>query len=244
MRRFALTVLLLSIGPTVRAEDVNQTFGLYVSGLKAGSIQIKGHLSGTMEQGQYALEGALSPTSVMRHFHDVGYSGVVQGQMRDGQIHPVTYHSHTRTESRENEVKLQFTGASPDAAPVVEMYAPSREHRDYDIDPAAQNGVLDPLSAAHLVFRDQGLGDLCNKVIDVFDGRRRTRLTLDAPVDTGQNTICTGAYSRIAGFSPEDMQEQVNFPFTLVYTKGDADTYILSSFTTETSFGSAEAARK
>lgn len=240
MRRFALTVLLFSIGPTVRAEEVNQTFGLYVAGLKAGSIQISGRLSGTNDDGQYILEGALSPTSVMRHFHDVGYSGVVQGALRDGQVLPAAYHSHTRTQSRENEVKLHFT----ETTPVVKLYSPSREPRDYDVDPVAQNGVIDPLSAAHLLFRDQTSADLCNKVIEVFDGRRRTRLTLETPIETGQDTTCAGAYSRIAGFSPDDMQEQVNFPFTLVYTKGDADIYKLSSFTTETTFGRAEATRK
>ena len=100
------------------------------------------------------------------------------------------------------------------------------------------------MTAAAIVFSDQTPETLCNQIIDMFDGRRRSKLTLAPATLMGNSATCKGTYTRVAGFSPDDMQEGVNFPFSLLYTRGDADTFRLMSFTTKTTFGSLRAKRK
>ncbi|GGA13587.1 DUF3108 domain-containing protein [Neptunicoccus cionae] len=240
MRLLLTTLALLNSTGFTYAGDIDQTFGFYVAGLKAGTIRLIGTEPALGEDGPYTLHGTLTPTSIMRRFHDVGYDGRVDGAVSDGQFVPQNYEGQSRSESRQTDVQLTYK----DSRPQVVRYAPERGSHPYDIDPAAQNDAVDPLTAAHMLLRDQRGADLCDRTLDLFDGRRLSRLEVDAPIHNGAKAICEGRYTRVAGFSPEDMQEQVNFPITLVYIKGDADLYTLSFFKTDTTFGPAEAARR
>ncbi|WP_069300328.1 DUF3108 domain-containing protein [Neptunicoccus sediminis] len=240
MRLLLSTLALLNSTGLAYGGDIDQTFGFYVAGLKAGTIRITGNEPAQGQDGPYALHGTLTPTSIMRRFHDVGFDGRVDGAVSAGVYVPQNYSGQSRSESTQTDVQLTFQ----DNHPQVLRYAPERAARPYDIDPAKQSGTIDPLTAAHMLLRDQRGADLCDRTLDLFDGRRLSRLQVDPPAHNGAEAICAGQYTRVAGFSPEDMQEQVNFPFTLVYTKDNADLYTLSFFKTDTTFGPAEAARK
>lgn len=240
MRLLLSTLALLNSTGFAHAGDVDQTFGFYVAGLKAGTIRLTGSDPAQGQDGPYALHGRLTPTSIMRRFHDVGFDGRVAGAVSGGTFVPHNYSGRSHSETKHSDVQLTFQ----DSQPQVVRYAPERAPRPYDINPNTQNGTLDPLTAAHMLLRDQRGADLCDRTLDLFDGRRLSRLQVEPAAHNGTEAVCAGRYTRVAGFSPEDMQEQVNFPFTLVYTKGDADLYTLSFFKTDTTFGPAEAARK
>jgi hypothetical protein len=176
----------------------------------------------------------------MRTIRNVNYSGQSAGTHRDDAYTPRRYSGQTNTGTRESQVKLRFDNGIP----TVNSYLPDREKRDYDIEPSEQRGAIDPLTATAVVLMDQPSAQMCNRSIPMFDGRRRSKLTIAPPVIDGDSATCAGTYTRLAGFSPEDLQERVNFPFTLMYTRIDADTFRLTSFTTKTTFGSARGKRK
>ena len=241
MRLILLTLALFGTGHAALADEIDQTYGFYVAGLKAGTIHITGTVPKSGTQSGYVLEGTLSPTSIMRRFHDIRFDGRVDGRVTpDGTLHPARYKGFSRSDKKESEVQLVYDAGRPQ----VVRYAPERAPQPFDIIPAKQNGALDPLSAAYLLFQDQPLDRLCDRSFSLFDGRRLSRLEVGAPDVTATEALCEGRYTRVAGFSPEEIEEQVTFPFTLVYTKGDADVYSLSFFKTDTTFGPAEAARK
>ncbi|PLS23459.1 DUF3108 domain-containing protein [Neptunicoccus cionae] len=241
MRLIFSTLALLGTGLAASADEIDQTYGFYVAGLKAGTIHITGTVPAIGSEGSYLLKGTLSPTSIMRRFHDVRFDGQVDGIVTpDGRLHPARYEGFSRSDTKESDVQLVYDAGRPQ----VVRYAPERSPQPFDIIPAKQNGAIDPLSAAYLLFQDQPLDTLCDRSFSLFDGRRLSRLEVGAPDVNAAEALCEGRYTRVAGFSPEDIEEQVTFPFTLVYTRGDADLYSLSFFKTDTTFGPAEAARK
>lgn len=223
--------------PTAALAKETHIFNLYILGFRAGTIS-----TAIIKKGNsYSLAGVVQPTAFLRRLRDVGYKGTVQGTFGDGhQYRPIRYHGNMRTGSRTSTVKMRWSRG----VPRVESYEPSRAPRPYDIDPSAQRGTIDLLSALHSVFEDSTKKNLCNRTIPMFDGRRRTKLILSEPEFSGKKGICKGSYTRVAGFSPEDMKERVNFPFTLLYDRLDDGTYRLKSLSTKTTFGKASLVRR
>ena len=236
MRHVLPALFAITLALPVHAEQTVHQFSLYVSGIKAGNIRTDIRLNGSA----FSVSGVLNPSSLLRTIRDVGYAGQSAGTHRNGTYSPRRYSAQTKTGSRNSQVKMRIT----DGIPSVDAYLPEREKRPHDITPADQKGVIDPLTAAATVFSDKTSKTLCNQMIDMFDGRRLSKLTLAPATIMGNSATCKGTYSRVAGFSPDDMQERVNFPFSLLYTRTDADTFRLMSFTTQTTFGSLRAKRK
>ena len=231
-----LVAALLSFALPARAEQEIHRFSVYVSGLKAGTLQTVLTRNGKA----FSVSGTLSPTQFVRKIRDVGFAGQSAGTFQDITFTPRRYSGHTKTGSRASQVQMRWS----DGTAIVDRYAPNREAQDYAINPAKQRDTLDPLTAVKILFVDQSPAQLCNKTLPLFDDRKRGKLSLAPPTIDGESAICAGTYTRLAGFSPQDTQERVNFPFTLMYTRINEDTYRLIAFTTKATFGSARAKRK
>ncbi len=237
MKSIAQTLCLVTaITLPVSAQAENITLKLYAYGLKAGTISI----NGAENTAAYSVKGLLSPSRLLKTFKDVGYTGSAAGTIRKGAYFTRRYSGHARTGSRNSIVKMHWKGASP----IVDRYSPERERRDYDITPSKQTGTKDLLTAAYITFKTVTRDDLCNITHDMFDGRRRSQISLNAPKISGDIAICTGSYKRIAGFSAHQMQKGVNFPFTMRYERQNDGTYRFQEFTSEATFGKIRAIRK
>lgn len=232
----ALALLTLAI-PAIANASETHVFNLYILGFRAGTISTAINKKGS----NYALSGKVQPTAFLRKLRDVGYAGTTYGRFGKGHTYsPSKYTGNMRTGSRTSTVKMHWSKGRPN----VDAYTPGREPRPYDIKPSAQKGTMDLLSSLHSVFEDSTKAELCGRTIPMFDGRRRTKLTLSKPNFSGVKGICKGTYSRVAGFSPEDMKERVNFPFTLLYEQQDDGNYRLKSLSTTTTFGKASLVRR
>ncbi|MCP5072812.1 MAG: DUF3108 domain-containing protein [Rhodobacteraceae bacterium] len=222
--------------PAFSNSTESHVFDLFVRGFKAGSISASTNMNDT----HYATSGSVQPTPFLRKLRDIGYQGSVWGTYAGFNFKPAKYSGNTKTGSRHSRVAMRFSHGRP----IVDSYRPERDPRDYDIDPSAQHGTVDPLTAAYSIFADSPVSKLCNRSIQMFDGRRRSRLTVASPRPGPDGLTCKGTYTRVAGFSPSAMQKRVNFPFTLVYDQQDDGTYQLMSFSTTTTFGAAKAERR
>jgi hypothetical protein len=150
------------------------------------------------------------------------------------------YLGNARTGSRNSKVKMHWSSKRP----VVDTYTPTREKRNYDITPSKQGGTMDLLTAAYVTFKTVAAKDLCNVTHKMFDGRRRSQLSLGKPKVSGKIATCSGNYKRIAGFSPHQLKKGVNFPFTMYYEQQDDGNYRFKVFTSAATFGKIRAVRK
>ena len=127
-----------------------------------------------------------------------------------------------------------------DGVPVSVSVIPPRKTAP---DPALQGGTLDPVSAGLALLGDAAADEVCDASVDVFDGSRRSRLSLGAPVVKDGAVTCKGAYSRIEG-EAHSMSDQREYPFEVTFREGGDGLARLERVETRTQFGKAVLERR
>jgi hypothetical protein len=121
--------------------------------------------------------------------------------------------------------------------PVIDRIAPAEPQNDWSLDAANQGGTVDLLTALFRAARPRPRDALCDWSLDLFDGRRRSRLTL-GPIEGHRNSLtCAGEYRRLAGYPPEDLASYDHMPFRLTFEPGDAGNWLLTRIDTQTPYG-------
>lgn len=231
MRLLALLVL-LAAGPAA-AEPTRATFDIYVRGIRAGHVSV----AGQERDGHYAAAGRLESAGVVGIFRRVRYDAEVRGRVSGTEFGPRSY-SETFRDGRDLDRKsMSYRGGVPTVR--------SDDDRDSDdLDPATQGGTVDPLTAIWGVLRDVPEGQACRFSAAMFDGARRSRVTLGAPRRSRDAITCAGEYRRVAGYSDEDMEEKARFPFRLTYRPAGNGRWQVDRIDMETLFGSGAMVRR
>lgn len=209
-----LTAAILLATP-LRAEVIQTHFDMHLRGLNIARLTLADDTS-YRDHAAYAIAGRLESTGLAGLFRDLRFDMQSIGDWRDGEIISQRYIEDVNTGRRASQVDMRWQ----DGIPVVEASTPGTAQEPWRLDPATQRGTIDPLSAVYALARTRPLGQLCDWSQDVFDGQRRSALSLGPATQSGDHTICQGAYRRVAGFSPEDMSERTEFPFTAHFTQG------------------------
>ena len=83
--------------------------------------------------------------------------------------------------------------------------------KPWQIEPEDQAGTLDPVSAALTALAPEPAGEICNRSVEIYDGRRRYAIDLGAP-EAGEGRIrCPALYRRVAGYKPKELKETIDF---------------------------------
>ncbi|WP_097029809.1 DUF3108 domain-containing protein [Cereibacter ovatus] len=232
----ALIVVAALVAGPASAQTDKAAFDLVLRGIGAGTLSF----SGTEEAGRYAVSGRLQSGGLLGMLRKVRYDAEARGGISGGLPAPLRYRESADTGKRQSNVEMSWRGG----VPRVDAYDPPRDPRPYDVDPATQKGTVDPLTALYAVLRDVEPGKECRLSLDIFDGRRRTRLALAAPQAKGQGVTCTGEFLRIAGYSRKDMAEKTRFPFSLTYAPTAEGRMRVVEVATDTLYGRATLTRR
>lgn len=205
-------LMLLSLAAPPAAAQSQQgterhSFDITLLGIRAASLTFTAREA----QGQYRVEGTLQSQGAATAIRRLRYEGTTVGQRRGDRYLPQTYAEETDTGKRQSAAVMRYK----DGVPQVAEHRPPRPARAGDLDPATQGGTVDPLTAVFATLRDVDATRACTLSLVIFDGRRRSRVTLSDPQPAGDGLRCTGEYRRLAGFSADDMAERSRFPFTL-----------------------------
>ncbi|MEP2781630.1 MAG: DUF3108 domain-containing protein [Pseudoruegeria sp.] len=193
----------VSAGAT-RAEDA--VFDVYLRGIKGGSLTVKANVSPT----QYAASGLVQTTGLVGKIAKFRYTANVRGKTTNAGLSPLSYSETEHTSRRTSTSTIDYQSGTP-----VVTDGKDRKPRDYDIDPAKQGDTVDPLTAIYLTVRAVPEDQVCALSTFVFDGHRRSKVTLSSRIKTEAGYQCKGEYRRVAGYKPKDMQERTSFPFTV-----------------------------
>lgn len=207
----AALVALATTGATLgQAQAEDARFTLVLKGLSAGSLT----WSGSGEPGgAYAVRGVLKTSGLAAMLKKVRYDATAKGSITaKGSYVAASYVEDANTGKRHSQSSMTWKKGVPSVQDSTE-----RKARPWDIDPAGQKGTVDPLTAMFATLRDVAPGQECKVNVNMFDGRRATKLTLGGRAEKGSTVTCSGEYRRVAGFSPDDMAEKTRFPFTLTY---------------------------
>ena len=99
------------------------------------------------------------------------------------------------------------------------------------------------MSAGFRLFRTAPAEAVCDATVDVFDGSRRSRLSLARPTRDGEALVCAGTFARIEG-EAHSMADLREFPFKLVFVPNGGGLYRLERIEAPTNFGQAVLARR
>jgi hypothetical protein len=93
-------------------------------------------------------------------------------------------------------------------------------------------------------LRDVPAGEECNLSLKLFDGKRRSQVTLGAPSPVDGGVACPGEYRRVAGFSADDMAEMSRFPFTVYLEPREGGMMQVREVVMESLYGNARLKRR
>lgn len=227
--------LLLAVTPaTTSAAEETGAFNVSFGGIRAGLLAFRGQGDG----GSYTVHGSARASGLLGALFDAEIDTVAQGTVRDNSYAPRMAREVTAKPDDRRERRYDFNGAG---VPRI-TDTPPRAPRPGDAPAAAQAGTVDTTTAAFAILRDRPAALACDLDLAIYDGRRRHRIVFDSLSADG--LTCAGRYSRVAGFSADEMAERRDWPLTLTYTRLPDGTLRVDRLNFPTSFGTARIVRR
>jgi hypothetical protein len=242
----ALTVLcgLVAATPHLHAQSAAQagsaaagttrdlhTYDVSLRGIRAGTLTLDAEQAGTA----YRVTARIESTGLGAAIRRVRFIGETTGTIRNGRYRPTRYAEDADTGKRHSVSVIEYRRG----VPTVVSYRADRDHRLTTVDPATQGGTLDPMTSLYAVLRDVPQASACTARFVSFDGRRRTETALLSATRDGDRVICTGLYTRVAGYAPEELAERSRFPFTLTYAPAPDGRLRVVEVSLDTTYGRA-----
>lgn len=243
MRRISLRALwpmillgLMALPPAAKGETRQMAFDVSLLGLPVGRMQFAAEERG----GAYAVSSSFAASGIGA-LARAGFALSAQGRIRDGALRPLRYDERIDTGRRSSTAQIRYRGGVPRlTGGSVKTEAAADPTA---LDPAGQGGTVDPLTGLYAAIRDQPRTALCRLDVVIFDGQRRSGISMTGRSDSGDTVTCTGAYTRLAGFSASEMKRQTVYPFTVTYAPG-ADMMQATAVTVRSSYGQAAMVRR
>lgn len=221
---------------TADTDEPNATYALKIRGLTVGVI----YLTSAIDARKYAVSGVIESTGLARAIRRFAYRGAARGAVRDGRLWPERYQETADTGRRNSEAVIQYTGGVPQ----LMVYNSPKEAGPDSPDPATQGGTIDPLTAIFSLLRDVPRAQACELDVAIFDGKRRSRISMrPLAVEDGLPT-CEGRYERLQGFTAKEVARHTKFDFVLTYADAGSGMLSVQRVAFASSYGTASIDRR
>lgn len=230
----ALAVAPLAAAPAAAAETYEAAFDFRIAGIRAGEISMGGVESGRT----YEARAKVNTAGLVGIFADFRFDGTAAGGVAgDGRIVPQVFRASSVSPRAARETRIDWENGTP-------VFVSVKPERSTSPDPSNQTGTLDPVSASFALLRDVPVAEVCGKSVDVFDGSRRSRITLGKPEMQGDGEIlCNGRYERLEG-EEQTFNTSSSYPFKAIFRDRGDGVAQLQRLDTKTQFGRAALVRK
>lgn len=192
-------------------------YKLYVGGVLIGKIDVRA----TLRADGYAMQANMKTDGVAGWFLEAAARVVGEGRRvaaktkrEKERLTPESFLVKSVYGGKPQDVDMRFT----DGAPSSVVAEPPFKKKWYEIDPTQQGGSLDPVAAAAAALLPSIAGEPCNRVLPIFDGRRRydIRVGKQVAVKEGENGVkiveCDASVKRVAGFKKKYLKKPP-YPF-------------------------------
>lgn len=225
----------------VQAGPEGFRFDVSLAGFRVGEVRFTGKTDGS----RYEMQGVMGSKGFFGGLINRRYSGAVIGQQLRGSLRPQVFRGRFEQRRQYAQVDIRYANGIPTEV----LRTPARPAKPFDIKLSAARDALDPISGTYFLLRNQGEGSLCKQNFRVFEGNRLARIVLgrakeSAEIGAKDSVICNGAYTRLSGFSPEQMADRKTFPFELRYERVNDTVWRVQEFTMTTYWGTAKAVRR
>lgn len=201
-----------AVAPASAAGEFAGIYDLYLGGIRGGEIV----LSASLERLSYRAEATGRTAGVIGKLYKAGFDAKTRGRVTARGYVPERFSAKTHTPSKNLTLEIGYAGG----APLKVSAEPPFDPKPWQLEPSEQTGAFDPLSAALAGLALQPRELLCNRSVEIFDGRRRYAIDLGAaePAENG-SLRCPAKYRRVAGFKPKMLAKEP-FPFAVWFEEG------------------------
>ena len=216
-------------------EDVDQIYDIFVGGLKIAEMTVEADIEGP----SYSADARLQTSGLVARFFKASFEAHSEGTIAGGSYGPELFTAHSRDTRKQQFVELSYADGRPSGLRADPAFVP----KPWEIDPLAQADASDPLSAALGVLANQPGDGLCNRTVEIFDGRKRYAIVLLEPEQRDAGIRCEALYRRVAGFKPKQMKDP-EFPFEFWFEQAPNGTYRVLRALGDTPIGTAVIRRR
>lgn len=205
---YAIAVYVLISGaawpsdPTMH-RPVSTIYDLYLGGIRAGELTI----DATFEGDGYRATSMMRTAGVVGALYGASFEAETEGKLSAAGLEPAHFRAASRTYSKAQKVEMTYRDAAPEAVHAEPAFIP----KPWQIEPKEQAGTLDPVSAALTALAPAPASSICDRSVEIFDGRRRYAVDLGKPEADGDRIKCPALYRRVAGFKPKKLKETIHF---------------------------------
>lgn len=210
-------------------------FDLWFGGLPIGELRYRLEIG----EERWAVRADMRSTGLAELLFGVRLEAEGAGRLGSGP-QPEQYFADVSLRDDRQAVEVRF---APGGRPETVEADPPWKPKPWQIDPQAQSRVLDPTAAAAVLAAPQPEETLCDVSLEIYDGRRRSRIELGGPEAVEGGWRCEGAWVRVAGYKPEDMARGPS-EISAEYAAGGDGLARLRRLAVKTSWGAAVAMRQ
>ena len=178
----------------------------------------------TSMDGKIKYSYYVSPTKIVDFFDDKISSGFVLGKLENNKIITEEYFFKTEKEDFKREIHFQYLDGFINEIHIEPSYDISKLSNVSDV--MIQESI-DPVSMFYLITNFKYIKN-CNRVIKVYDGKRRYNLILSEPIINDLSYSCTLTHQKIAGYKPEKIKENKKYVSDLIFIMNDNQSFEFS----------------
>ena len=221
-------VLAASLAGPAAAQD-RGVFDIYLGSIPVGIFAF----SGVESRGRYSTAGQLRSTGLLGALADVRYDAKSRGLLRGARYVPEFYEERANIGTRSTDLVISYKNGVPEPP----EFNPPRDGDTPALDPARQGDTIDLMTMLYALLKDLPEAEVCRFDTPVFDGVRRTRLTMGVEARAPGEIICAAEYRRIAGFKAWELRDRPVSPFRLIYTETSDGVFRATSGVLDTVYG-------
>ncbi len=188
--------------PTLH-RPLSTVYDLYLGGIPVGELSVRS----TVDGDRYRAISTMRTAGLLGAFYDASFQAETQGLVGADGLVPQHFAADSGAGGDRQAVDVTYAGRTPDSVRADPPFKP----KPWQIEPRAQAGTLDPVSAAVTALAPAPASEICRQTVDIFDGRRRYAVDLGAPEADGVRIRCPGVYRRIAGYKKKELKEKITF---------------------------------
>jgi len=211
-RALAVTLLFGLVAPAQGAQrGVAGIYDLYLGGIWLAELRLEAEIGRL----GYNARATMKTTGIVKRFVEAGFDAAVKGRIARGELVPHSFEADTHSRDKRQSLSVAYQAGTPRAVKAEPPFKP----KPWEIDPADQGALPDPVTAALAALAPPKGAALCDREVGIYDGRKRYALILSAPEPADGLLRCDAVYKRLGGFKPKLMKKP-DFPLTLWFDDG------------------------
>lgn len=224
-----LLAALAMAGSAVAQGRERGVFDIYLADIRVGLFAF----SGVETRGRYSTAGQLRSTGLIGALADVRYDAKSQGRIVGDRFVPESYVENGNIGSRSTDLVISYKNGVPEP-PIFDPPRPDGRPR---LDPGSQGDAIDLMTMLYTLLKDVPDREVCDYDAFVYDGVRRTQVSMRLETRAPDRVTCAAEYRRVAGFSSAEMADRPVFPFRLIYDAMPGGGFRATALDLETVYG-------